>query len=241
MINPSSHPKITYAKCEYKIGTVFPPGDKVAIDCLRLLGAFQDLAFIFDWFLENLKGPTAKTQEILAASLHFFQIRLLCSFLYEAILIVQGLRSETIKALSPNLDAESNQILQWLKGLKCDSSPLFELLDKTRHKAGFHFDRGAVIHGLEIINKLFKDNPYSEMIIQSRKTKDPGVFLNQPHLTIANHCREAHAFGGTGVFSAQQLDLLTDCVGKFGKLVLDLFKAYIKFKKIEDLEKFLEH
>ena len=131
-------------KTEYckSIPLSFPADDPIAIDLLRLMAAYNDLIALAEWASADKYLDDDKTDKIIRAGRRFLKIRMIASFFYEAMKVLQELESEPDfkRQLVKRLSRVGLEALKRLRAVRCGKDPsIRDLLDRTRNLATFHY------------------------------------------------------------------------------------------------------
>ena len=88
MVKKHKKGNIQYRRVSIKVAEVFPTNDHLALDLLRIMAALNDLGFIAEWHDGTRSPTTSKERTIIQGSRFFLQVRLISSFLHEALKVI---------------------------------------------------------------------------------------------------------------------------------------------------------
>ena len=120
----------------------FPASDPIAIDLLRLMAAYNDLIALAEWVSEDKDLTDDEADKIIRIDRRFLKLRMIASFFYEALMVLQELEREPdFKGqLAKKLSIEGRDALKRLRAVRCGRDPsIRHLLDRTRNLATFHY------------------------------------------------------------------------------------------------------
>lgn len=120
----------------------FPADDPIAIDLLRLMAAYNDLIALAEWASVDKYLTDDEADKIIRIDRRFLKLRMIASFFYEAMKVLQDLENESDfkKQLVQKLSTKGLDALKRLRAVRCGKDPsIRHLLDRTRNLATFHY------------------------------------------------------------------------------------------------------
>ena len=131
-------------KTEYcsSIPLSFPADDPIAIDLLRLMAAYNDLIALAEWASVDKSLTDDEADNIIRIDRRFLKLRMIASFFYEAMKVLEELESEPdFKGqLVKRLSRAGLEALKRLRAVRCgEDLSIRHLLDRTRNLATFHY------------------------------------------------------------------------------------------------------
>jgi hypothetical protein len=230
MPESAAAPRPTYRILSFPISDVFPVSDPVAMDLLCLIAGYTDLEFLTEWLDEHLPVPDGPAERAVAADRWFLQLRFITSILYEILNVLDNASPE-FKRIEESLDEEGKVALGKLREVRSGPDKTLEkLLDRTRNRGTFHYDKDQLKKGLERFKSGYGNDCKSTLIIKKDSQGD------RPHHSLAEQVRTEMAFGFIGKGEARpELDAATDLLEHL-KIFLDsAFQAYLQDRKLENV------
>lgn len=132
----------------------FPADDPIAIDLLRLMAAYNDLIALAEWVSADKDLADDEADKIIQIDRRFLKLRMIASFFYEAMKVLQELENEPDfkKQLVQKLSTKGLDALKRLRAVRCGKDPsIRDLLDRTRNQATFHYLKPPYTEGLSRI------------------------------------------------------------------------------------------
>lgn len=218
-------------KTEYcrSIPLSFPADDPIAIDLLRLMAAYNDLIALAEWASADKYLDDDKTDKIIRAGRRFLKIRMIASFFYEAMKVLEELESEPdFKAqLEKRLSKEGQEALKRLRTVRCGRDPsIRRLLDRTRNLATFHYLKDPYKKALSRLRT--SHNPFPVVI----RYEDGDKCRWYP---LAEQLKLATAFTIGTNDGDSPLDTIDTITQRLDDLALVLDESYETYKKHREL------
>lgn len=125
------------------------------------MAAYNDLIALAEWASVEKYLADEEANNIIRIDRRFLKLRMIASFFYEALNVLEELEHEQIfKAkLANKLSEEGAKALKRLRAVRCGRDPAIRhLLDRTRNLATFHYLREPyqkALAGMSISHRLF--------------------------------------------------------------------------------------
>jgi hypothetical protein len=159
------------------IAKVFPPDDRVAVDVLRLMSVCNDIYFVEEWVSGHKTIPKDRHALTVASGRNALQVRLMYSFLYEGIRVVNEIAKEPeFLKLRPTLDNDAETAFTQLLSVKLNDQwknrdwGLSEAISRARNTATFHYDRERIREALQRGLNEHGPNEQSFVVFQKRES-----------------------------------------------------------------------
>ncbi len=209
----------------FALKQMFPPDDPCAVDLLRLMSGYNDLALIVDW-LESHRGvPEDFSEQSWAAGRFELQIRLLRSIMHETLIVLEEAeQSSAFKELEAQIGEDGRRALARLREVREGKDEFSKrMLLFTRNKVAYHYDHGQFKKGLQgLIKKAGDEGPAHIHFIEDRSGQEFYYFA------VADCVRVEMTDGLTGQASIKELDALMDLTRSFGTFLEALLNIYTK-------------
>jgi hypothetical protein len=113
--NSFAQQHIKLRKLSFPIEKTFPPSDPLAIDILRLMAGYNDMALVIEWLEEHLKEPEEFNEKTWAAGRLDLQLRLLFAMMHETLnVLVEIQKQQDFPKLEKGLDGNGQGALGFL-------------------------------------------------------------------------------------------------------------------------------
>lgn len=209
----------------FPVAKVFPPANRLAIDLLRLMAGFNDLAFIASWVDAHKQIPEKRGSKVLAAGRWFLQLRLLSSLLHEVLnVLAQAERQAEFRQIERLLPLDARAALAQLRNVRAGGDKAIQkVLKRTRDKTTFHFDRGEFRQGLNRLLSRYGEDCRSTLLAIFGDTQK----RLRPHYVLADEVRTEIAFGLTGTEGGrEELLAILNLVGALSVFLDGIFETY---------------
>jgi len=206
-----------------------PPDDPCAVDLLRLMSGYNDLALIVDWLESHKEVPEDFSEQSWAAGRFELQIRLLRSIMHETLIVLEEAeQSSAFKELEAQIGEDGRRALARLREVREGKDEFSKrMLLFTRHKVAYHYDHGQFKKGLQGLIKKDGDEGRAHIyFIEDRYGQEFYYFA------VADCVRVEMTDGLTGQASIKQLDALTDLTRSLGTYLEGLLEIYIRVQKL---------
>lgn len=218
-------------KTEYcrSIPLSFPADDPIAIDLLRLMAAYNDLIALAEWASSDKYLDDDKADKIIRAGRRFLKIRMIASFFYEAMKVLEELEIEPDfkTQLVKRLSKKGQEALKRLRTVRCGRDPsIRDLLDRTRNLATFHY----------------LTDPYKKALSRIRPSQNPFPVViryedgdKRRWYPLAEQLKLASAFTIGTNDGDSPLDTIDTITQRLDDLALVLDESYETYKKHREL------
>ncbi len=207
----------------FLIEKTFPPSDPLAIDILRLMAGYNDLALIIEWLEEHLKEPMDQHEKLWTAGRLDLQLRLLFAIMHEILNVMEDLQEQPgFPQLEKRLDDKGRSALGYLRKIRTGQDDFGKkMLAMTRHKTAYHYDHDQFKVGLDrLLERYGHDNKTSILFIEGASGQE------QFYFTLADMIRVEITQGLTGAANTEYLDKLLALTRSFGAFMESLLIAY---------------
>lgn len=214
-------------KEQFTIAKTFPPDDHLAIDLLRLMAGYNDLALIIEWQEAHLKEPEDFYETTWAAGRFDLQVRLLRAIMYEILKVIDELEKlEDFQKLKTMLTDEGKLSLERLHQVSAGKDSFGKrLLALTRNTTAYHYDRNLFKHALKrLITRYSGDADTNLLFIEDRFGHE------QYYFSVADFVRVEIVEGLTGEGGTKELETLMELTRAFGSLLEDLLVSYTRLR-----------
>lgn len=146
----------------FPIEKTFPPSDPLAIDILRLMAGYNDMALIIEWLENHLDEPADFDEKTWAAGRLDLQIRLLFAMMHETLNVLVEIEKQSgFAKLEKDLDGNGEEALAYLRQIRSGQDTLgAALLHSSRNKTTYHYDHNKFRDALKrLIDRFGKDSP----------------------------------------------------------------------------------
>src|SRR5438093_1374580 len=219
------------------IAKVFPPDDPVAVDILRLMSVCNDVYFVEEWVNGHKSIPKDRNALTVASGRNALQVRLLYSFLYEGLKVMNELANQPqFLKLRPTLDDDAETAFARLLSIKLKDQwknrnwGLSEAISRARNTATFHYDRERV---REALQRWLDDHGSNEqsLVMFQKKSRPFGTW---PYYSIADMARAEIAFGIRNPNHADNLKQAIELMKCLELFTDNLFLAYVKDRNLSE-------
>jgi hypothetical protein len=207
----------------FPIEKTFPPTDPLAVDILRLMAGYNDIALVIEWLEEHLEEPEEFHQKMWAGGRLDLQLRLLFAMMHETLnVLVEIQKQPDFPSLEKRLDHTGQKALGFLQQIRAGQDDLGkQLLTLTRNKTTYHYDHDEFRDGLKrLLDRSDKDSTASMLFIEGNSGQEQYYFM------LADAIRAEIIQGLTGAANKQYLDKLLELTRSFGTFIESLLKAY---------------
>lgn len=216
----------------FPVAKIFPSSDPLAVDLLRLMAGYNDLAYIVAWTDAHKRIPGIPAALTLAAGRWFLQLRLMAAILHEILDVLDSIQKLSgFRDLEGSLDRDAQAALDQLRSVRAGGDgTINRVLERTRDKTTFHFDRGKFRNGLNRMLARFGQDCKSTVLAVYEGTPQEV----RPHYVLADEIRTEIAFGLTGAGGGQEeLVAVINLVRALTTFLDGLFKAYLEDRGLE--------
>lgn len=207
----------------FPVEKTFPPSDPIAIDILRIMAGYNDIALVIEWLEENLKEPAEFNEKTWAAGRLDLQLRLLFAMMHETLnVLVEIQKQPGFSKLEKVLDENGHGALGFLRQIRAGQDELGKrLLTLTRNKTTYHYDHVEFRDGLKrLLDRFSKNSAAIILFIEGKSAQEQYYFM------LADAIRAEIIQGLTGAENKQYLDKLLELTRSFGAFIESLLKAY---------------
>src|SRR5713101_7866276 len=148
-------------KLSFPTEKTFPPSEPLAIDILRLMAGYNDMALVIEWLEEHLKEPEEFNEKTWAAGRLDLQLRLLFAMMLETLnVLVEIQKQPDFPRLEKVLDDNGQNALGFLQQIRAGQDDLGKKLPTlTRNKTTYHYDHVEFRDGLKrLLDRFGKDS-----------------------------------------------------------------------------------
>jgi len=207
----------------FPIENSFPPSDPLAIDILRLMAGYNDLALIIEWQEDYLKEPPDTNDKTWAAGRLDMQLRLLYSVMHETLNVLQDIQKQPdFPKLERRLDSNGRDALNSLQQIRNGQDELGrKFLTLSRNKTAYHYDHNQFKDGLKrLIDRFGRDCTGNLFFMEHKSGRE------QYYFPLADMIRAEITQGLTGAANKEYLDKLLALTRSFGIFMESLLIAY---------------
>lgn len=211
------------------IAATFPPSDPLAVDLLRLMAGYNDMALVIEWLEAHLKEPEDFNEKTWAAGRLDLQIRLLFGMMHESLNVLVGIQKQPdFPKLESTLDRNGQSALAYLRQIENGQDKLGKtLLAITRHKTAYHYDYNEFREGLQrLLQRFGNDSSANLLFIEGNSGQEQYYFM------LADIIRAEITQGLTDADNKQYLDKLLQLTRSFGTFIESLLKAYASIRNL---------
>ena len=210
-------------KLAFPIEKTFSPSDPLAIDILRLMAGYNDLALVIEWLEEHLKEPEEFNEKTWAAGRLDLQLRLLFAMMHETLnVLVEIQKQPDFPKLEKGFDSNGQEALGFLRKIRAGQDELGKrLLTLTRNKTTYHYDHIEFRDGLRrLLDRFGKDSEAIILLIGGNSGQEQYYFM------LADVIRAEIIQGLTGAANKDSMDKLLELTRAFGAFIESLLMAY---------------
>jgi len=210
-------------KLSFPIENTFPSTCPLAIDILRLMAGYNDMAIVIEWLEERLKEPEEFDEKTWAAGRLDLQLRLLFAMMHETLnVLVEIQKQPDFPKLEKSLDDNGQAALGFLRQIRAGQDELGRrLLALTRNKTAYHYDHVEFREGLKrLLDHFGPNSPATILFIEGESGQEQYYFM------LVDAIRAEITHGLTGPENKQYLDKLLELTRSFGTFIESLLKAY---------------
>ncbi len=214
----------------FQVQRVFPPSDKLGLDMLRLMAAYNDIGRVIDWLRAEPANQKNERARKISSARRSMLLRLLVSFLHEAYKVIDEMENlDTFPRLETLLDKQGREALSKIRQQKAKADQTIpELMRRARDKATFHYLRPYFADAIKEFKAKRGEDIQSSFIFERTSGGIRSYYL------LADHLRDAIAFG---VVSPQQAEAMMREMAKVqGYIVRFLDRAMLAYGKDRGLQ-----
>jgi hypothetical protein len=207
----------------FPIEKAFPSSDPFAIDILRLMAGYNDMALVIEWLEGHLKEPEDSNEKSWAAGRLDLQLRLLFAMMHETLNVLAKIEKRSaFQKIEKTLDSNGQTALAYLRQIKGGQDKFGEaLLKLSRNKTTYHYDYDQFKDGLKrLINRFGKDSEIGLLFIKTQSGQEQYYFM------LADVIRAEVTQGITGAANKEYLEKLLGLTRSFGAFIESLLIAY---------------
>jgi len=207
----------------FPIEKTFPPSDPLAIDLLRLMAGYNDLALVIEWLEEHLEEPDDQHEKSWAAGRLDLQLRLLFAIMHEILNVMEDLQGRPgFPQLEKRLNEKGRIALGYLRRIRTGQDNLGKkMVAMTRHKTAYHYDHNEFREGLtRLLDGFGRDSTTNLLFVEHKSGSEQYYFL------LADMIRAEITQGLTGEANKEYLDKLRELTSSFGVLMESFLIAY---------------
>jgi hypothetical protein len=207
----------------FPIEKTFPPSDPLAIDVLRLMAGYNDVALVIEWLEEHLKEPEEFHEKTWAAGRLDLQLRLLFAMMHELLNVIEDIQKRPgFPQLEKGFDDNGQNALGYLRQIRTGQDDLGRrLLALTRNKTAYHYDHVEFREGLKrLLDHFGSNSPATILFIEGESGQEQYYFM------LVDAIRAETTHGLTGAENKQYLDKLLELTRSFGTFIESLLEAY---------------
>lgn len=193
------------------------------------MAAYNDLIALAEWASMDKDLADDEADKIIQIDRRFLKLRMIASFFYEAMKVLEELESESgFKAqLENKLGREGQEALKRIRTVRCGRDPsIRDLIDRTRNLATFHYLRAPYKEGLSRIP--ISHHPFPVVIRYEDGNK-------RRWYTLAEHLKLEKAFAIGRRDGDSLLDDIDTITQRLDDLALVLDKSCEAYKKGRNL------
>lgn len=212
----------------FPAGDLFPANDALAIDLMRLMAAYNDLAFTVEWLEAHLTPPEGFNEQTWAAGRLDIQIRLVRSIMHETLKVIEDMKAQPgYSELEAKLDEEGRNALARLREVRTGQDRFSQLLlARTRDKTAYHYDHGLFKKAMgRLIERYSQSFDVRVLFIRNERSG-----LEQYYFPIADMTRVEMIGELTGEAKLQESEALISLTKSFGSFLQSLLITYAKEK-----------
>ena len=210
-------------KISFPIEKTFPPSDPLAIDILRLMAGYNDMALVIEWLEEQLKEPEEINEKTWAAGRLDLQLRLLFAMMHETLNVLAEIQKQgDFPKLEKGLDGNGQRALGVLQQIRAGQDELGKrLLTLTRNKTTYHYDYAEFRDGLNrLLDRFGKDSAAIILFIEGASGQEQYYFM------LADAIRAEIIQSLTGAANKECMDKLLELTRSFGTFIESVLIAY---------------
>ena len=207
----------------FNVSETFPPSDPLAVDLLRLMAGYNDLAFVVEWVEAHLTEPDDDNEKTWAAGRLDLKLRLLYAIMYETLSVLDQMPHEDgFSRLERQLNQSGRSALTRLQQVRTGEDDVGKrLLNITRHKIAYHYDHGLFKKALsQVIERSGKTGRINLMFIKGMSGRE------QYYCFLADVVRAKISDDLVGGDTKRSLDTLLDLTRTFGTFLESFLIAY---------------
>lgn len=216
----------------FTVQNVFPPSDKLGLDILRLMAAYNDIGRIIDWLKSEPHNQANAQAKRISSARKSMQMRLLASFLHEASEVIKGMHNlEDFQRLHGQMSPRGQEAFESLRNYRAHfKNSILSVIDRVRNKATFHYLRPYFADAIKEFKAKRGEAIRSSFIFEKHSSSKVRAYY-----LLADHLRDVVAFG---IVTPQEANVIINQLAELQKnLIIFLdsaMEAYGKDRGLRD-------